>query len=148
MGGIDSISYLSFFLNREVFSVNVSYVTEVLEISKITKIPKTSSFKRGIVNLRGDVLPVISLRQRFNMPEKEDDKDTVIIVFEIEKLEKYFRIGCVADNIKEVLEIEEDEIQKVPDIASNYDTDLLEGMMKQENHFIKIINCNELFNLG
>jgi purine-binding chemotaxis protein CheW len=147
MERIKSNSYLSFILNKEVFSANVEFVTEVLELGHVTKVPKTSPLFRGIVNLRGDVIPVISLRHRLNMPIVEDDIRTVIIVFEILKNKKWMKIGCVADNVKEVLQIEENEILQVPDIASNYDTDLLCGMKKHNDQFIMILNCNSLFNM-
>jgi len=147
MEAINSNSYLLFVLNKEVFAANVEFVTEVLEVGQITKVPKTSSVLRGIINLRGDVIPVISLRQRLNMPEKDDDINTVIIVFEITNNKKRMYIGCVADMVKEVLQIEETEVLQVPDIASNYDTELLLGMKKHNDQFVMILNCDKLFNM-
>ena len=140
-------SFLSFRLGKEIFAISVLKVLEVLEIRKIVKVPKTPKYMKGVINLRGEVLPVIDMRIKFNMPEKKDISKTVVIVLEIKLKDKTIKLGALSDSVKDVLSIFEDEINPVPDIASNYDTNFIIGMTKVHDEFIMILDIDKIFSV-
>src|SRR5258705_6520490 len=99
-------SFLSFRLGDELFAANVSKVLEILEIPKITKVPRSPAFMRGVVNLRGNVLPVIDTRIKFGLPTIDDTINSCILVLSIELEGKEIVLGAIVDEVKEVTEIE------------------------------------------
>ncbi|HNX65318.1 MAG TPA: chemotaxis protein CheW, partial [Bacteroidales bacterium] len=98
-------TFLSFKLSEEVFAINVSQVLNILEMSKITRIPKAPEYLKGVINLRGTVLPVVDLRIKFGLPEKEATVDTSIIVLNILLNEESIFVGIMVDAVREVLEL-------------------------------------------
>lgn len=138
-------AYLSFRLENEVFAVKVQKVLEVLEIQKITPVPRTAEYVRGVINFRGEILPVIDTRMKFNMPEVEDTDKTVIIVFELKLNDKRLILGAVADGVKDVLSIRTLDIKDVPEMGSNYNTEYVIGMIKSEEEFIMILDIDRVF---
>lgn len=141
-------AYLAFKLGGEIFAVSVAKVIEVLEIQKITKVPTSPAFLRGIINIRGNILPVINTRIKFNMEIVEDTKKTVIIVFDLLIQNKQVIIGALADSVKEVFEIEDNEIKPIPDIGTQYSIDFIIGVYKKNNDFIQILNIDKVFSIS
>src|ERR1700752_4881483 len=111
-------SYLTFKLGDETFAANVSKVIEILEIPKITKVPRSPDFMRGVVNLRGNVLSVIDSRTKFGLPPVDDTVNTCIIVMNITIEGQEITVGLVVDAVKEVIEIDKASIQGLPEIGS------------------------------
>src|SRR5687768_17514595 len=111
---ITTQSYLSFKLGEEIFAANVEKVLEILEVTKITKVPKSPAYMRGVINLRGNVLPVIDTRQKFNMPHTEDTVNTCIMVLNIHMDGDKLILGALVDAVQEVLEISQDQIKTAP----------------------------------
>jgi purine-binding chemotaxis protein CheW len=138
-------SYLTFKLGDETFAANVSKVIEILEIPKITKVPRSLDFMRGVVNLRGNVLSVIDSRIKFGLPVTEDTVNTCIIVMNIDLDGQNITLGLIVDAVKEVIDIASDSIQGVPEIGSKYNSDFIEGMVKSDDQFIMILNIALLF---
>jgi len=138
-------SFLSFRLGDELFAANVSKVLEILEIPKITKVPRSPAFMRGVVNLRGNVLPVIDARTKFGLPSKEDTINSCILVLNIELEGKEITLGTIVDDVQEVIEIDESTIQSIPSVGAKYKTEFIDGMVKKEDQFIMILNINLLF---
>jgi purine-binding chemotaxis protein CheW len=138
-------SYLTFKLGDETFAANVSKVIEILEIPKITKVPRSPDFMRGVVNLRGNVLSVIDSRIKFGLPVTDDTVNTCIIVMNIDLDGQNITLGLIVDAVKEVIDIASDSIQGVPEIGSKYNSDFIEGMVKSDDHFIMILNIALLF---
>jgi purine-binding chemotaxis protein CheW len=138
-------SYLTFKLGDEIFAANVSKVFEILEIPKITKVPCSPDFMRGVVNLRGNVLSVIDSRVKFGLPAIDDTINTCIIVLNLGLEGHDMTIGLVVDAVKEVIDIDSASIQKVPDIGSRYKSEFIEGMVKSDDHFIMILNIDLIF---
>jgi purine-binding chemotaxis protein CheW len=138
-------SYLTFRLGDEIFAANVSKVIEILEIPKITKVPRSPDFMRGVVNLRGNVLSVIDSRIKFGLPATEDTVNTCIIVMNIHIDNQNITVGLIVDAVKEVIDIAMDSIQSVPEIGSKYNSDFIEGMVKSDDQFIMILNIGLLF---
>jgi purine-binding chemotaxis protein CheW len=138
-------SYLTFKLGEETFAANVNKVIEILEIPKITKVPRSPDFMRGVVNLRGNVLSVIDSRIKFGLPVTEDTVNTCIIVMNIDLDGQNITLGLIVDAVKEVIDIAGDSIQNVPEIGAKYNSDFIEGMVKSEDQFIMILNIALLF---
>lgn len=139
-------SFLSFQLGEEFFAIHVKKVVEVLQIQEVTPVPKSADYIKGIVNFRGDILPVVETRIKFNMPETQAPKK-VIIVLDIQIRDKQLLIGAIADGVKDVIQIAESEIVPVPEEGSYYNSRFLEGMVKHQDNFIMILNINKVFSL-
>ncbi|MDP4266733.1 MAG: chemotaxis protein CheW [Bacteroidota bacterium] len=140
-------SYLAFRLDEEIFAVGVAKVLEILEMQPITKVPKTPKYMRGVINMRGEVIPVVDTRLKFNMPMTEDTIRTVIIVLELQIKNKKVVLGAIADSVNEVMEISDNEIREVPDIGSKYNTEFIMGMVKSGEYFIMILDIDKVFSM-
>jgi len=138
-------TYLSFKLSEEVFAINVSKVINILEMSYITQIPKAPAYLKGVINLRGTVLPVVDLRIKFGMSEKENTVDTSIIVLNIDLNGEPILVGSQVDAVKEVLELKSDDIAPSPSIGSRYNSGFLDGMFRQDEKFIMILDIDRVF---
>ncbi|BBA69824.1 chemotaxis protein CheW [Geobacter sulfurreducens] len=137
--------YLTFTLAGEVFGVDVAKVREILEWSSITKVPQTPEFMRGVINLRGSVVPVIDLRLKFGMPETERSINTCIIVVEVETGVETLVLGMLADSVQEVFELEGVSIEPAPRIGTKLDTSFLKGMGKRGDAFLMILDIDRVF---
>lgn len=102
----ETVQYLTFKLSDEVFALDVAKVREILEITNITKVPQTPDFMRGVINLRGSVVPVIDMRLKFGMSETEQTVNTCIIVAEVNMDGDTTVLGALADSVQEVVEME------------------------------------------
>lgn len=143
---LQSQSYLTFRLGDETFAASVNYVIEILELSKITKVPRSPHFMRGVINLRGNVLPVIDTRQKFGLTKIDDTVNTCIMVLQVQVEEQRILIGALVDAVQEVLEIDRTSIQQPPSIGSKYKTEFIDGMVKLNDHFIMLLNLDKVFN--
>jgi purine-binding chemotaxis protein CheW len=142
---MESQTYLSFELNEEVFAINVSMVINILEMSHITRVPKAPEYMKGVINLRGTVLPVVDMRIRFGLPEKVNTVDTSIIVLSLDINSEPLRIGILVDAVKEVLVLKTSEITPSPAIGSKYDANFIEGMWRLNENFIMILDIAKVF---
>lgn len=140
-------TYLSFKMSEELFAINVSKVINILEISHITRIPKTQSYMKGVINLRGTVLPVVDLRIKFGLSEIENTVDTSIIVLNIENSQGIITLGVLVDAVHEVLELQDDEIAASPSIGTAHDVGFIQGMYRMEEHFIMILDIDKIFSI-
>lgn len=137
--------YLTFRLGGEVFALDVAKVREVLDLSAITKIPQTPEFMRGVINLRGSVVPVADLRLCFGMERGEDTKNSCIIVVEVRLGADPAVIGALADSVEEVLDLEPDQIEPAPRIGTQVRTDFILGMGKREAQFLILLDIDRVF---
>jgi purine-binding chemotaxis protein CheW len=140
-------SYLSFKIDEELFAANVSKVLSILELTKITKIPRTPDYIRGVINLRGAVLPIVDLRIKFGLTPTEFTSNTCILVLEISMENMIIKVGALVDSVQEVLEIEDAEILPPPNIGQKFRSEFIEGMYKAENSFIMLLNMDLLFTM-
>jgi len=136
--------YLTFTLDGESYAIDVIKVREVLEYSDFTRVPRMPEFMRGVINLRGSVVPVIDLRLKFGMAKEEETVDTSIIIMEIELDEETITIGAVTDSVQEVVEILPSSIEPAPKIGTKLDTNFIYGMGKQGDEFIIILNIDRI----
>lgn len=140
-------SYLSFNLGDEEFASNVSKVLNILEMTKISEVPKSPDYMKGVINLRGAVLPVIDTRMKFGMTPTEYTKDTCIIVLEIEMDKEMIKVGALVDSVQEVLEIEDNQIQPPTSLGNKYKSEFITGMAKVNDKFIMILDMNRVFTI-
>ena len=138
-------TYLSFIVCDELFAVNVTNVLEVLQKQRITHVPNAPSYIKGIINFRGEVVPVFESRSKFNLPQRSEDASYVVIVFDLSKDADIFRIGTVVDRVKDVITIDDEEIKPVPPMSKEFNTEFLKGIFKQQNDFIMLLNVEKVF---
>lgn len=141
----ETTQYLTFKLDEEVFALDVAKVREILEDSTVTKVPRTPDFMRGVINLRGSVVPVIDLRLKFGMTATEQTINTCIIVAEVGMDDEIILLGALADSVQEVNEMEPAQIEAAPHIGTRLSTDFIKGMGKQDNHFVMILDIDKVF---
>ncbi|MBI5558593.1 MAG: chemotaxis protein CheW [Deltaproteobacteria bacterium] len=141
----ETVQYLTFKLAEEVFSLDVAKVREILEFSSITKVPQTPGFMRGVINLRGGVVPVIDLRLNFGMTSTEQTVDTCIIVVEVNLDGEVIVLGVLADSVQEVVEMEPANIEPAPHIGVKLNTDFIKGMGKINKDFVMILDIDKVF---
>ena len=140
-----STQYLTFLLDDEVFAVDISKIREVLEFTSVTKVPRTQPFMRGVINLRGSVVPVVDLRAKFNMSQGEKTVNTCIIILEIYGEDGVTVMGALADSVQEVMELEPDQIEPPPKLGTRLRSDFLIGMGKHDGTFIMILDIDKIF---
>jgi purine-binding chemotaxis protein CheW len=141
----ETTQYLTFKLDEEIFALDVAKVREILEESSITKVPQTPEFMRGVINLRGSVVPVIDLRLKFGMSRTEKTVNTCIIVVEVQLDDEIIVLGALADSVQEVIEMEPTQIEAAPHIGSRLNTDFIKGMGKVDGRFIMILDIDRVF---
>ena len=141
----DTRQYLTFELGHEIFALEVSYVREILELTTVTKVPKTPDYMTGVINLRGSVVPVLDLRLKFGMVAIEKTVNTCIVVVEVSLGEEKTIIGALVDSVQEVFELEADQIEPAPRIGTQLRTDFIKGMGKKDDQFIIILNIDGVF---
>jgi purine-binding chemotaxis protein CheW len=137
--------YLTLTLDTELFAVDVAKVREVLDYTTITKIPRTPEYMRGVLNLRGSVVPVIDLRLKFGMSKTENSRDTCIIVLEIHIDDEVIIWGALADAVQEVFEFEPEQIEPSPKFGTKFKAEFLRGIGKREEKFIMILDIDRVF---
>jgi purine-binding chemotaxis protein CheW len=141
----DTARYLSFRLEDEIFALNVIQVTEILDMCPITKVPRTPEFMRGIINVRGSVIPVLDFRKKFGLEKSEETIDTRIIVMQIDLNGDAIVMGAIADSVHEVMEIEPEQIEPPPKIGTRWQTEFIRGIGKREDEFVIILDIDRLF---
>jgi purine-binding chemotaxis protein CheW len=141
----EAAQYLTFKLSDEIFAVEVAKVREILEYINITKVPRTPEFMRGVINVRGSVVPVLDLRLKFGMSVTEQSINTCIIVLEIYFEGETTILGALADSVQEVIELEPDQIEPAPKIGTQLKTEFIKGIGKRENEFIMILDIDKVF---
>ncbi|MEM3238241.1 MAG: chemotaxis protein CheW [Thermoplasmata archaeon] len=142
-----NITALTFTLSSEMFAMDIGYVKEVLEYSKITKVPKTPDYMLGVINLRGSVAPVVDLKMKFNMPQSERTVDTCIIIVEVEIENSKTIVGILADSVKEVFDFDSSSIEATPTIGLNINVDFIHGIAKHKDDFVMILDINKVFSI-
>jgi purine-binding chemotaxis protein CheW len=142
-GGINS--YLTFKLGDELFAANVGKVLNILEMTKVTRVPKAPTYMKGVINLRGSVLPLIDTRMKFEMEETIYTTNTCILVLDVSMSGESVHVGALVDSVQEVLEFDERQIQPPPSIGTKYKSEFIEGMAKVGDNFIMILNMDLVF---
>ena len=141
----ETARYLTFRLGDELFAINVFKAREVLDLSHITRVPTAPGYLRGVVNVRGNAIPVVDLRAKFGLPQAADTLHTSIIVMELQVDGEPIVVGGLADAVHEVLELEPHEINDPPTLGLRWRTDLILGMGRRDDRFTIILDIERVF---
>ncbi|MDX1776261.1 MAG: chemotaxis protein CheW [Desulfobulbales bacterium] len=132
--------YLTFQIAREQYGIEICHITEIIGIQTITELPEMPDFIKGVINLRGRVVPAMDVRARFNLPHREYDARTCIIVVEINATS----VGLIVDQVMEVIDIPAESIEPPPKAAAKNGSNFLQGVGKVENEVKIILNVSRL----
>lgn len=138
--------YLTFTLDDEEYGIGILKIKEIIGMMPITTVPQTPEFVRGVINLRGKVIPVVDLRLRFGMMAMEYTERTCIIVVEIESQSETVMIGIVVDSVSEVLTIGGQDIEETPTFGTKLNTDYILGMAKMEGGVKILLDIDRVLN--
>lgn len=139
--------FLTFNLDGEVYAIGITRIREVLDLCKITRIPKMPEFVRGMINLRGGVVPIIDLRSKLGIPRGEETVNTCIIIIELILESESTLLGAVADSVREVISIESNHIDTPPQMGNRISTEFIRGMSKYEETFLIILDVDKVFSV-
>ncbi len=140
--------YLTFKVSEEEYALSVHQIREVLEFQNVSKIPRMPGFMRGIINLRGSVVPVIDLKMKFGLGATEKTVDTSIIVTELAMDDEIIVMGLLTDSVNEVIDIDSDGIEPAPQIGTQIDSSFIKGMGRKEENFIIILDIDRVMTAG
>ncbi|PJA29382.1 MAG: chemotaxis protein CheW [candidate division Zixibacteria bacterium CG_4_9_14_3_um_filter_46_8] len=136
--------YLTFRLADEEYGIEILRVREIIGLMDITQVPRTPHYVRGVINLRGKVIPVIDLRMKFDMNVQEDTEESCIIVVDVASADGTVSIGVLVDAVSEVLNIRQEEIEDAPSFGSGIDVDYILGIGKIKNAVKILLNINKV----
>jgi purine-binding chemotaxis protein CheW len=136
--------YLTFEMDREIFALDVLRVREVLDMSPITRVPQSPEFMLGVVNVRGNAIPVIDLRSRFGLPAALPSVNTRIIVLDLEIKGESVSIGAVADAVLEVVGLEADALEPPPQIGLSWREEVVRGIGRREEKFLIVLEIDRI----
>jgi purine-binding chemotaxis protein CheW len=136
--------YLTFTLAEETFAIEIVKVREVIDYVHLTRVPRMPVFLRGVINLRGSVVPVIDLRLILSMPAVEKTVDTCIIIAEVNMDGEPLHLGMLADSVQEVIDIDPSQIDPPPRLGSMLNTEFIRGMGKRGEGFFIILNIDQV----
>jgi purine-binding chemotaxis protein CheW len=141
---IQSNQYLTFTLDKEHFAVEIPKVREVLDYTTVTRVPRTPEFMRGVINLRGNVVPVLDLRLGLGMEAIEKTVDTCIVIVEVSVDSELLHLGMLADSVQEVVEIDSSQIEPAPRLGTRLRTEFILGMGKRDDGFVIILDIDKV----
>ena len=147
--GGEQLQYLTFSLSDEMFAIGILSIREIIEYGHITEVPMVPPFIRGVINLRGSVVPVIDLSVRFGRQAADITKRTCIVIIEIANPagNQHHQMGIVVDAVSEVLEIPSPDIEPPPAFGSRIRTDFISGMGKVNGRFVVLLDVNRILSL-
>lgn len=141
---LHSGKYLTFNLKDEQYGINVDFILQIIAIPDITPIPRTPNFVKGVINLRGKIIPVIDLRIRFGLTEQAYNDRTSIVIIKLKKDHTEIYIGVIVDKVIEVLDIHEKDLEKTPAFGIQLDTDYILCMAKVKSKVVTLLNINKV----
>ncbi len=136
--------YLTFALDKEVYGLAILKVQEIIGMMNVTSVPRTPEFVRGVINLRGKVIPVLDLRLKFSMESVEDTARTCIIVVQVASEGQDVTMGVIVDEVAEVLDVTADQIEPPPSFGAAVETAFLLGMGKVGNKVIMLLDVDKV----
>jgi purine-binding chemotaxis protein CheW len=137
--------YLTFKLDDEIYALDISKVHSVLDFTRTTKVPRTPDYMRGVINLRGTVVPIVDLKLKFGMPITEKTIDTCVIIAELSLEDEKTVVGVMADSVQEVMDLENNLIEPPPKIGTRLKTEFIKGMGKRGEDFVILLDLDKVF---
>ncbi len=132
--------YLTFYIEDEKYGINIHNVKEIIAYMRTTKIPKTPEYMKGVMNLRGNIIPVVDTRLKFNLKEIEPQMHTAIVIIQLGGV----LVGFVVDMVDEVLSVKDEQLSDTPKFGSKIDTDYIKNMVRSEDEVIMVLNLDSL----
>lgn len=139
--------YLTFMLHGEIFAIGILAIKEIIEYGNLTSVPMMPGFIRGVINLRGAVVPVVDLQARFGREPAGVSRRTCIVIIEIEADGEAQDVGIMVDAVNEVLEIPDSDVEESPSFGTRIRTDFIKGMGKVNGNFVIILELNRVLAL-
>ena len=133
--------YLTFFLRDELYGIGIENVQEIIAMMKITVVPKTPSHIKGVMNLRGNIIPIVDMRTKFDMEAKEPDMYTAIVIVSIAGTS----IGFIVDTVEEVMQISDDALMEAPNFGTHIDTSFISQMAQRDEDVIMLLDLDKVF---
>lgn len=140
--------YLTFMLSGEIFAIGILHIKEIIEYGQLTEVPRMPEFIRGVINLRGAVVPVIDLGARFGKPSAAISRRTCVVIIEVEHEGEQQVVGVMVDAVNEVLDIPADQVEPAPNFGANIRSDFIRGMGKVDGKFVIILNVDHVLSLN
>jgi purine-binding chemotaxis protein CheW len=144
-GITEATQYLTYKLGDEIFAVDVAKIREILDFTPATKIPGTPEYMRGVINVRGNVVPVVDMRLKFGLTMTRKTVDTCIVVMEIAVDDGTTVLGALVDSVQEVFELEMNQIEPPPRIGTKWRTEFIRGIGKRNDQLIIILDIDKVF---
>lgn len=146
MSNEDNIQYLTFTLDGESYATEITKVREVLEHTDITRVPRTPDYMQGVINLRGNVVPVMDMRMQFGLEAGDITVDTCIIIIEVNIDGQTTVLGALADSVQEVIDLGKDQMEPAPTLGTRVSNKFIQAMGKSsDGSFIIILNMDKVF---
>lgn len=139
--------FLTFRIGNEHYGLELSQTREIIEYSGITEVPLMPSFLRGVINLRGEVVPVIDLAVRLGRKAIEIQRRTCIIVVELSNNDQHHVLGLLADAVSEVIEMDDESIEDAPSFGANIRAEFIQGIAKQGEEFVVLLDANNALSI-
>ena len=141
--GAELKQFVVFNLGKEEYGLDIQKVTTIEKLMTIARVPKTPKFIKGVINLRGEIIPTVDLRTRFNLPEIDETEDTRIIIIKIDELS----VGLIVDLVLEVLQLAEDSMENITSFSSDLSMDYILGVGKIDGRIITLLNLEKLIKI-
>jgi chemotaxis signal transduction protein len=141
---VEQQQYLTFLLANEECGISILKVREIIEYETVTTVPNMEPWVRGVINLRGSVVPVVELAAKFGMEQKPVDKTTCIVIVETQFEDQQVTVGLIVDAVNQVIELSEDDIQPVPDFGTSVKMDYLIGMAQSGRKFSLLLDVDKV----
>lgn len=134
---VESKQFIVVKLGNEQYGIDIQYIDNIVRMQRVTRVPKAQHYFKGVINLRGEIIPVMSLRLKFGLEEDEYTNSTRIIIL---KLETQYAVGVIVDEVKEVITLEDSNIDKVSQNANDENSQYLSGVGKHSENLISLLN--------
>ena len=143
----DGVQFLSFILADEYYGIDILRVQEIKGWTPVTRVPQTPEHMKGVLNLRGTIVPIIDMRMRFSLEEVEYTPLTVVIVMTVKSDSGERLVGIVVDAVSDVLNVGKDDIKPTPDFGDTVSTDFINGLASVDDKMVMLLDADKLFNV-
>ncbi len=141
------VQYLSFTLNSEEYGVEILRVQEIRCWEPVSRVPNVPVYEKGVINLRGAIIPIIDLRERFELDEANYTETTAVIILQVHDAEKVRIVGVVIDSVSDVVDIDKRDIQESPDFGSKVSTDYISGLVEVGGKMLTLLDIDKFLSL-
>jgi purine-binding chemotaxis protein CheW len=147
-GGTIGEQHLTFSLGKDLFAISIGHIREILQFESLTEVPLTPAFVRGVLNVRGAVVPVIDLSVRFDRPPTQVAKRTCVVILEVPSADERVVLGVLVDQVNEVLELQKDAIEPAPSFGSSVRPDFVRGVARRESGFTIVLDVSHVLSVA